>query len=95
MHRVSDVSLKRIAVPPRALKQAIWQGVIPAKDLRVPGVLNYDFKVADGSQAVYYANVTSGFGGPGATYPNLFPLVYYQIIAYNHSFTTPAWRSIF
>lgn len=91
MHRVSAASLKRIAVPPRALKQAVWQGVIPAKDLRVPGILNYDFKVADGSQVVYYANATSGFGGPGAVYPNPFALVYYQITVYNRSFTTPAW----
>lgn len=71
--------------------RSVWQGVIPSKDLAKPGVLNYDFSAVDGGSAVYYANDTAGYGGPGAVYPNPFALVYYQITVYANTFTTPSW----
>ena len=71
--------------------RAVWQGTIPAADLRQPGVMSYAFKVRRGSQVIYYANNGSGYGGVGAAYPNPFGAVNYAITVYARGFSTPTW----
>lgn len=90
MHRLSGTTVDS-APGTSANGHSVWEGTIPATDLRVPGILGYDFILTDHHQVTYYGNNGNAYGGVGSVYPNPFGIVNYQITVYSHTFTTPAW----
>nr|NNM91361.1 glycoside hydrolase family 13 protein [Bacilli bacterium] len=92
MHKASDALLRQAVGTQHVLSSySLWEGTIPAADVKVPGILAYNFIAHAGKAVAYYGDNGNGYGGPGTGAPTPDMIVPYHITVYANSFTTPSW----
>ncbi len=91
MHRITGHQLIQLVGAAKAKTSSLWEGTIPAKYLKVPGILSYNFYAHEGKQAAYYGDNGNGYGGVGMAAASSYMIVPYHITVYDNTFTTPNW----